>query len=146
MLITNPGKLWYLSSRLHRRGWKKAARLIKAYNFLVFRAILPPQAELAAPVSLGHFGLNVVVHPNVTIGENVHLWHSVTLAVSESPGGAARIVLGSNITIGTGAVVVSREKETLRIASDVRVGANAVVTRSIISPGTYNGAPAKRMG
>lgn len=146
MLVSNPGQLWYLSVKLHRKGRRRTARLIKAYNFAVFHAVLPPEADLQGPVTLGHFGLNIVVHPNVSLGAGVHLWHGVTLAVSDSPGGSSRITLGNNVVIGAGAVVVSREKQSLHICSGVKIGANAVVTHDIDRPGTYVGSPARHTG
>lgn len=143
MIFSDPGRLWYLSTVLHSQGHHRIARLIKAYNFAVFRAILPPEAKLSGPVSLGHFGLNVVIHPNVSLGTGVHIWHNVTLAVSDSPGSSSRLCLGNNVVIGTGAVVVTREKQSLSICSDVRIGANSVVTKDLDEPGHYHGAPAR---
>lgn len=143
MILADPGRLWFLSTRLHVRGWRRTARLLKAYNFLVFHAVLPPEARLVEPVTLGHFGLNIVVHPNVSIGKRVHIWHGVTIAVSDSPGSSSRVTLDSDITIGTGAVIVSREKQSMHICSGVKIGANSVVSRSIAIPGTYLGRPAE---
>nr|WP_272943806.1 DapH/DapD/GlmU-related protein [Arthrobacter crystallopoietes] len=135
--------LWYKSSLLHRAGRKRTARCLKIINYVIFRAILPPEVELSGPVSLGHFGLNVVVHPNCTIGREVHIWHGVTIAVSDSPGADSRVYIGDNVVIGTNSVVITREKEGLTISNDVRIGAGSVVTRSITAPGSYAGSPAK---
>lgn len=142
MILADPSRLWFLSTKWHRNGRRRLARLVKAYNYLVFRAILPPEANLKEPVRLGHFGLNVVIHPNVTFGRRIHLWHGVTISASDSPGAAARVTLGDDITIGAGAAVVSREQESLDICSGVAIGANAVVTRDIHVPGAYGGVPA----
>ena len=145
ILFLDPSRLWFLSTRLHRRGYHRAARLIKAYNFAVFHAVLPPEAVLAKPVRLGHFGLGVVVHPNVSIGRNVTIWHSVTLSVSDSLSSRSRILIGDNVMLGAGSAVVSRERSSLTICSDVAIGANAVVSRNIDSPGSYAGIPAARL-
>lgn len=142
MILADPSRLWFLSTQWHRNGHYRLARLVKAYNYLVFRAILPPEATLAEPVRLGHFALNVVVHPNVTFGRQVHLWHGVTISASDTPGASARVTLGDDITIGAGAAVVSRERQSLDICSGVAIGANAVVTRDICVPGVYGGVPA----
>lgn len=145
MFLTDPSRIWYRATLLHRRGARRRARLLKGYLFLAFRAVLPPEATLAGPVALGHYGLGIVVHPNVVIGERVRLWHRVTLAVSDSPGSDTRIVIGDDCEIGTGAVVVTRLRENLSVASGVSIGANAVVTRSIEAPGSYAGIPARRI-
>jgi len=142
VLLSDPSALWYLSTRLHRKGYRRLARLIKGYNYVVFRAILPPEAKLSAPVKLGHQGLSIVVHPNVSIGSEVFLWHGVTLSVSDKVGSPSRLSVGDNVTFGAGSVVVTREFEGLSICANVFVGANAVVTRDIVEPGAYGGAPA----
>ncbi len=36
MLLTEPARLWLLSTRYHREGKRRKARLIKAYLFLFF--------------------------------------------------------------------------------------------------------------
>lgn len=142
MLLTQPAHLWFLSTRYHREGKHRKARLIKAYLFLFFRAVLPPEALLAGLPSLGHFAMNIVVHPNVSLGREVMLWHGVTLSVSDSPGTKSRLTIGDRVEIGAGAVVIAPLRSCMSICDDVRIGANSVVTRSITEPGTYAGAPA----
>lgn len=142
MFLTQPNRLWLLSTRYYREGRHRRARLIKAYLFLFFRAVLPPEAVLAGLPALGHFAMNIVVHPNVSLGREVVLWHGVTLSVSDSPGTTSRLTIGDRVEIGAGAVVITPLRDSLFICNDVRIGANSVVTRSINEPGTYAGAPA----
>ncbi|WP_159449521.1 LbetaH domain-containing protein [Okibacterium fritillariae] len=113
------------------------------YNYAVFRAILPPEAQLEEPPTLGHFAMNVVVHPNTVLGRNVRIWHGVTIAVSDSPGGRSSVRIGDDVMIGTGTVIISREQEDLIICAGVKIGSNSTVTRSITTPGNYSGNPAK---
>jgi serine acetyltransferase len=143
MLLYDPARLWALSCRLWREGKRRQARLIKFYCFQVFRAVLPPEAELKGTVRLGHYAMNIVVHPDVTMGHDVFLWHNVTLSVSHTPGAGARLIIGDRVLIGTGAVVVTPLRGSLEICNDVVIGANAVVSRSITEPGTYVGMPAR---
>jgi serine O-acetyltransferase len=142
VILADPSRLWFLSTQLHARGRRRSARALKAYIFLVFHAVLPPEARLKEPVRLGHFGLGVVVHPNVTIGGDVTIWHRVTLSVSDSVSSNSRLLIGDNVMFGAGSSVVSREHRGLRICSDVAVGANAVVSRDIAESGSYGGIPA----
>lgn len=109
---------------------------------MAFRAILPPEALLSGTPSLGHFAMNVVVHPNVTLGRDVRIWHGVTLSVSDTPGASARLTIGNRVEVGTGAVILTPLRDSLSICDDVKIGANSVVTRTIVIPGTYAGAPA----
>ena len=73
-------RMWRLSTRLHRRGWKRLASVVKVVNFLLFRALLPPQAILGADLKLKHYGLGVVIHPNTELGDRVTIYHRVTIA------------------------------------------------------------------
>lgn len=143
MLIFDPARLWYLSTILWKKKHRRTARLIKAYNFFFFRAILPPEADLLGVPRLGHYAMNIVVHPNVSLGRDVFIWHGVTLSVSDTPGTSARLIIGDRVTIGTGTVIVTPLKRGLSVCSDVVIGANSVVSRPISIPGTYAGAPAK---
>ena len=47
------------------------AKLLKLVNYLVFKCLLPYEAELAGEVDMRHWALGVVVHPQVRIGKNV---------------------------------------------------------------------------
>lgn len=143
MILYDPSRLWALSCRLWSQGKKRRARLIKLYIFQVFRAVLPPEAVLGVKTKLGHYAMNIVVHPDVSLGNDVFIWHNVTLSVSHTPGAGAFLKIGDRVTIGTGAVVVTPLRGSLEICSDVVIGANAVVSRSINEPGTYVGVPAR---
>lgn len=104
---------------------------MKGLNYLLHGAVLPPEAEVGARVTLGHYGMGIVVHPNVRIGNDVVIWHGVTLAVSAPPGSAHRIDVRDGVTIGAGAVVISRFESSLTIGEHSVIGANAVVTHDV---------------
>jgi serine O-acetyltransferase len=139
----NPERIWATARSRYARGRRLSARFLKAVLFIFFRAVLPPEAVVGPRLRLGHWGMNVVVHPNVTIGADAMIWHGVTIAVTDSLSSPSRILIGDRVTIGTGAVIVSREGQSLTICDDVSIGANAVVTRNLEVPGTYVGTPAK---
>lgn len=142
-MIFDASSLWFHSTRLHARGHKRLARAIKALNYLVFRAVLPPEASLDRPVRLGHQGLGTVIHTNVDFEGDALLWHRVTLSVTDRPGSGTRIIVEDGVEIGSGAAVVTRFGESLTICSGTILGANAVLTRSTSVPGVYVGAPAR---
>jgi serine O-acetyltransferase len=123
-LRIEPGRIWYWSTRAHRRGHSLVARLLKLLNFMLFRSLLPFEADVAPDVRLEHYGLCTVIHPNVTVGANVRIFHHVTLAAESVIGSPHRIVIEEGVTIGAGAVVTG----------DVAPGARVV------------GSPAKAIG
>jgi serine O-acetyltransferase len=119
------------------------ARLLKLVNYVAFRAILPPEAELEGHVELSHLGLGVVVHPNTTLGHGVHLWHGVTLAVMAPVGSDIRITVGRQVEIGAGAIVISSGARSIDIGEGTVIGAGAVVTRSLPAGVVAVGNPAQ---
>ena len=104
----NPGKIWYWSTRAYRRGLRPIARLLKLVNFLLFRNLLPFEATVEPDIKLEHYGLCTVVHPNVTIGRRVRLFHHVTLASESVIGSGHDIVIGDDVVLGAGAIVIGR--------------------------------------
>lgn len=90
-------------------------------------------------LSIPHYG-TIVVHGNARIGKNCRLQEGVTIGATNGSHEAATI--GDNCYFGSGAKVIG----AVTIADDVAVGANAVVTKDIIEPGTsWAGIPARKI-
>lgn len=84
-------------------------------------------------VILHSFG--IVINSNVRAGKNLIMEHGVTIGAEkgQSP------VLGDNVFIGAGAKIIG----AVRIGSDVKIGANAVVTKDLPDGATAVGVPAR---
>ncbi|MEL6462639.1 MAG: serine acetyltransferase [Cyanobacteria bacterium J06621_15] len=141
----NPSFLWWLSCQLYKRELVFLARIIKAIIFLVFHAVLPYEAEIEKDIELAHYGLGIVIHPNVKIGKRVKIYHNVTLATETWIGSPHKIIIEDGVVIGAGSAVVGRGDQMLTIGKGVRVGAGAVVTRNILAGQTVVGVPAKKL-
>lgn len=90
-------------------------------------------------LAIPHYG-TIVVHANAKIGSNCRLQEGVTIGAANGSHEAA--VIGNNCYFGSGAKVIG----AVRIADDVAVGANAVVTRDISEQGTtWAGMPAHKI-
>lgn len=137
------GKIWWLSCQAYRKNWLWVAKGLKLANFLLFKAILPYQADIQKDIRLEHYGLGVVVHPNVTIGRRVRIFHHVTLAVQSPVSSSDRLVIGDDCMIGAGAIVITELYSGLTLGPGVQVGAGAVVTRSVEAHETVGGVPAR---
>ncbi len=118
-------------------------RLLKTVIFLVFHAILPGEAVVGRDLMLDHYGLGVVIHPNVTIGDRVRIYHGVTLAAETWVGSEHRIVVGDDVMIGAGEIIVARTNTSLHLGNGAKIGAGAVVTKDVPPGVTVVGAPAR---
>ena len=138
-----PVNLWKLSCSLHQKKITYLAKILKALNFFIFKTILPYEAEFEPDISLEHYALGVVIHPNVTLGKGVKIYHGVTLATSTWIGSPYRIFIEDNVVIGANATIISRENTSLRIGRGAKIGAGAVVTRDVAPGAVMVGVPAK---
>jgi len=135
--------LWWLSCRAYQLKIPLIPRLLKTINFLFFHAILPYQAEIESDIDLKHYGLGIVIHPNVKIGHRVQIYHHVTLAAETWVGSPYKIQIGDDVFIGAGAAVVGRKDQTLTIGDRAVIGANAVVTHDVGEGEIVVGVPAR---
>ena len=147
----SPERLWHASIALTRRGHWMLAFWLKHVNGFIYHNSLSPGATVGRGVWLGHNGLGVVVNPNVEIGDNVLIWHNVTLSAGrpevrggprEGPG-VSRIVVEDDVVIGAGAILFAPRGATMRIGRGARIGAGTVVTGDVPPRATVVGPQAR---
>lgn len=91
-------------------------------------------------LSIAHIG-QVTVNGSAKIGKNCRIHEGVTIGVSDGMNPKAATI-GDNCFIGSGAKILG----DIKISDNVCIGANAVVTKSIIEKGiTVGGIPAKKI-
>jgi len=96
---------------------------------------LPVQARIGKGLRIYHFG-GIIVHSDTVIGDGCTLYHGVTLGDLGGYGGAPRI--GNHVIIGAGAKLLGQ----IEIGEACRIGANAVVLKSIPAGCLAVGVPA----
>lgn len=98
-----------------------------------------PAARIGAGFFIDH-GAGVVIGETAEIGENVTLYHGVTLGATGNEKSAKRHpTLGDNIVIGTGAKILG----PIKIGSGSKIGANSVVLRDVPEGATVTGTRAR---
>jgi serine O-acetyltransferase len=90
-------------------------------------------------LSIAHKG-TIIVNANTKVGKNCRIHEGVTIGTTN--GSNVAPVIGNNVFIATGAKIIG----DIYIADDVAIGANAVVVKSIMEPGTtWGGVPARKI-
>lgn len=135
-------KMDYFASAKKLNLIEKIERVYVKYKFHKLSILLGysiPVGKVGPGLSIAHTG-TIVINGNTTVGENLRIHEGVTIGATNGSKKAPQ--LGDNIFVGTGAKIIG----DLKIASDVAVGANAVVVKDIDEPGTtWGGVPAKKI-
>ena len=93
--------------------------------------------KIGHTLSLPHGGKGVIISSKSKIGNNVTIYHQVTIGTIEKNGEAPTI--GNNVLIGAGAKILG----PITIGDGVNIGANAVVIKSVPPNKTAVGVPAE---
>ena len=97
-----------------------------------------PGAKIGKGLFIDH-GMGVVIGETAEIGDNVTIYHGVTLGGTGKEKGKRHPTVGNNVLIGCGAKVLGN----IRIGDNSNIGANSVVLKDIPAGATAVGIPAK---
>jgi serine O-acetyltransferase len=140
-----PEVIWKLSSDLYHKGHRSLPALLKLMNYLLYRAILPPEVKIGSNLRLDHLALGVVIHSQVEIGNHCRIYHHVTLSASTRTGSPYKVIVGNRVTIGAHTIVVARRNKTLTIGDGAYVGAGSVLTKGVPPGEVWAGNPARKL-
>jgi serine O-acetyltransferase len=142
VLTTYPGVHALIAHRvahaLWRRGWRYAARFASFLARLFTNVDIHPGARIGRRFFIDH-GAGVVIGETAEIGDDVTLYHGVTLGGTTWHPGKRHPTLGDHVVVGAGAKILG----AITIGSRVRVGANSVVVKNVPSDRTVVGIPAR---
>lgn len=114
------------------------ARLISQTSRHFTGIEIHPGAQIGKGLFIDH-GMGVVIGETAEIGDNVTMYHGVTLGGTGKNKGKRHPTVGSNVIIGSGAKVLG----PITLGDNVKIGANAVVLKDIPANSTAVGIPAK---
>lgn len=115
------------------------AQLLKNINRIIYACDISYKAEIKGILTLPHQGLGVVIGDGCIIGENVVVRQNVTIGGKLVDGRYQYPVIGSNVMIGSGAVLIGK----VIIGDNAQIGANAVVVKDVSTGYTAVGVPAR---
>jgi len=142
VLLCYPGlhaQMWHrLAHPLWKAGFKLPARLVAHFSRFLTGVEIHPAARLGRRLVIDH-GMGVVIGETAEIGDDVYIYHQVTLGGTSSLTGKRHPTVGNNVIIGAGAKVLG----DILIGEGARIGANAVVTQPVTAGTTVVGVPAR---
>jgi serine O-acetyltransferase len=121
---------------LWQRGARLAARITAEITRILTGVEIHPGAVLGPGLFIDH-ATGVVIGETAEVGEDVTLYHGVTLGGSGRDTGKRHPTIGDRVIIGAGAKVLG----AIKIGDDSRIGANAVVVKEVPSSSVVVGVP-----
>ena len=124
------------------------ARIISQFSRFLTGIEIHPKAKIGKNLFIDH-GMGVVIGETSEIGDNVTIYHMVTLGgISPSIDSSKQRdvkrhpTLKNNVVVGSGAQVLG----PVVVGENAKIGANAVVTKDVPENAVMVGIPAKNVG
>ncbi len=140
VLLCYPGLHAVWGHRASHWLWTHGHKLLARWMSQTMRGLTGIEIHPGATLGPGFFidhGMGVVIGETAEIGANVTLYHGVTLGGTSLEKGKRHPTLGDDVVVGTGAKVLG----AITIGEGSRIGANAVVVRSVPPNSVVVGVP-----
>ena len=121
--------LWNRGARLAARTFAELVRIFTGVD-------IHPGAILGSGLFIDH-ATGVVIGETAEVGDDVMMYHGVTLGGSGTDTGKRHPTVGDRVIIGAGAKILG----AIKIGDDSRIGANAVVVKPVPSSSVVVGVP-----
>ena len=124
------------------------ARIISQFSRFLTGIEIHPKAKIGENLFIDH-GMGVVIGETSEIGNNVTIYHMVTLGgispsinSDDQRNSKRHPTLKDNVVVGSGAQVLG----SVVVGKNAKIGANAVVTKDVPENAVMVGIPAKNVG
>jgi len=142
VFLTYPGVHAVLTYRLAhwlwRRHWYLLARSLSHFARWITGIELHPGAEIGDRFFIDH-GMGVVVGETAQVGDDVTLYHGVTLGGTTWKRERRHPSLGNDVVVGAGAKILG----PIQVGSGSRIGSNAVVIKDVPENAVIVGIPGR---
>ena len=149
IIITYPGVkavfFHQISNFFYKAGFDLIARIISQTVRFFTGIEIHPGAKIGKNLFIDH-GMGVVIGETSEIGDNVTIYHNVTLGGSSPSIDSERQrhekrhpTIGHDVVIGSGAQIIG----PIKVGNNSRIAANAVVVKDVPENATMVGIPAK---
>ena len=144
VIFSYPGfhavSIYRFSNWLWRRDCQFSARWISQIARFFTGVEIHPGATIGDALFIDH-GMGVVIGETAKIGNNVTIYHGVTLGGVSSKPGIRHPQIGDNVIIGSGAALLG----AIEVGNGARIGSNAVVVKDVPENATMVGVPARNV-
>ena len=145
--LCSPGFHGILIYRFAHVLWKKNLRILAKMISLFGRWLtgveIHPGAKIGKNFFIDH-GMGVVIGETAEIGDNVTMYHGVTLGGTTSynskKGEKRHPSIGNNVVVGAGALVLG----PIKVGDNAKIGANATVVKNVANNTTVVGIAAHK--
>jgi len=142
VLLCYPGlhAIWYhrLSNWFWRRGFKLTGRLISHWGRGRTGIEIHPGATIGRRFFIDH-GMGVVIGETAEIGDDVLMYHQVTLGGTSLEKKKRHPTIGNNVVIGAGAKLLG----AFEVGEHAKIGAGSVVIKAVPPGATVVGIPGR---
>lgn len=142
VLLTYPGIHALIMHRVAHQFWQKefkgTARGISTFNRFLTGIEIHPGAKIGKRFFIDH-GMGVVIGETAEIGDDVTLYHGVTLGGTTWNKGKRHPTLEDGVVVGAGAKILG----PFVVGKNAKIGSNAVVTKAVPDNATAVGNPAR---
>ncbi len=141
-----PGFHARLAHRVTHRLWqwnltwlaRFLARFVSQISRLFTGIEIHPGAKIGRRFFIDH-GMGVVIGETAEIGDDVTLYHGVTLGGTSWREGKRHPTLGNGVVVGAGAKILG----PITVGDNAKIGSNAVVVKDVPAGATAVGIPAR---
>lgn len=145
VVLNYPGLHALLFHRLAHWLWshrlKQLARLLSTFSRWLTGIEIHPGARIGHRFFIDH-GMGVVIGETAEIGDDVTLYHGVTLGGTSWDKGKRHPTLEDGVVVGAGAKVLG----PFVVHKNARIGSNSVVTKEVPEGATVVGIPGRVIG
>jgi serine O-acetyltransferase len=127
-----------LANMLWQARFKWLARFVSHLGRWFTGIEIHPGATIGRRFFIDH-GMGVVIGETAEIGDDVTIYHGVTLGGTSWKEGKRHPTLGNGVVIGAGAKVLG----PIHIGDGAKIGSNAVVVKDVPAGATAAGIPAR---
>jgi serine O-acetyltransferase len=142
ILLCYPGLHVVIFHRAAHAAWKMrlhlVARLLSQFGRFLTGIEIHPAATIGRRLFIDH-GSGVVIGETAEIGDDVTLYHGVTLGGTSLDVGKRHPTLQNGVIVGAGAKILG----PVMVGTNARIGANAVVLSDVPAGVTMVGIPAR---